>query len=72
MTDDKIKLVEITYQDSAITMVATMDLLYEDVTAPDWLQECQQKLREVNILMSKNHRYFGKKLESKPVTVTDE
>lgn len=72
MIKDKIDLVNIYYQDEAITMIATLDLLYEDEEAPGWLQECQQKLREVNILMSKNHRYFGKQLDSKPITVTDE
>ena len=72
MTTTEIKIVEILYQDGSITMTALQELLYEDLANPAWLQECQQKLREVNALMSCHHRYFGRQLEGTPITVTDE
>ena len=68
---DKLKLLEVCYQNGSITMLATQDLLYLDKEAPEWLQECQQKLYEVSILMSSHQRYFGRQLEGKPVTITD-
>lgn len=69
---DKMNIITIDYNNGAIKTTAPLNLLGVQRDNLCWQNDVAELLDQLTILLSQNHRYFGKQLESVPMSMEDD
>lgn len=70
--NDNMQIITINYNNGAIKTVAPLVFLAQTKDNLCWQNEVAEMLDKLTILLSQNHRYFGRQLETKPIGMQED